>query len=447
MRSLWLVLLSLVFFTGCLTTVDDDDTAADDDDTTPASDDDDSTEGPVCGDGEVEGDEDCDDQNDEPLDGCDDCVDSVDVCEGEVCEGAPAACDGNVMLPAVKAGVCVVTDSQPVCEYPAAGDPVDCGDVGLGSFCREGSCETGVIDIESHQDWSVGTSDAALLLSDGSVLLYEDGVLTPSAHAEAVAVSQSGTSMCSVGADGDVRCSGDNAQGQLGTGDTTPSATPVVLPLPSAIVPTDVASSLTVNLVLDSNGDVRAFGDPFDDDQILYAGEVVAEDVVGLGQGEQAVSTRHANGDITWFGYPGWGINDAISTFEAVGADQTCTGWDTSGGITGGQVWHLGRDDGLAGSGPSTEPDTGGEIVDVPGLTGAVDLAHGITYYCAVLTDGDLSCWEWQTTPAVVPAPEGVRFVDIEALASSPQGTFLARSDDGRLFTVRGTTITELTLP
>src|SRR5580704_12597382 len=66
-----------------------------------------------------------------------------------------------------------------------------------------------------------------------------------------------------IGSDGHVYAWGDNSQGGLGDGSTTPSASPVVVSLPSGVTATAITAAQGTGYAIGSNGKLYAWGDNF----------------------------------------------------------------------------------------------------------------------------------------------------------------------------------------
>lgn len=89
----------------------------------------------ICGDGLVQGDEECDDRNTETEDGCDDsCRVEADPCDGVTCTEAPAAfCAGTTAVQFLNPGTCAAG----TCSYQRVDLP--CAPEGT---CVDGACES-----------------------------------------------------------------------------------------------------------------------------------------------------------------------------------------------------------------------------------------------------------------------------------------------------------------
>lgn len=440
------ILLTLAIFAGCSGTNEDTgrsqagDTGVDTEDTGAETD-----TGPTCGDGIVDGDEACDDGNEEDLDGCDnDCAISEDICAGVSCDAIEAVCDENVAVAESPEGTCVVVGGEPTCEHDPV-EAVDCSALGNGHYCEEAACVSRVAEIEGMMYWVEEGAHATVLMSDGTLYTLNETELTLTEFTGVKQAAKSWRGLCVLQDDDTVWCQGDNTRGQLGTGDTEPVDGAVQLPLPADVVPASVSSTLASNVVLTESGDVLMFGDYWDGvTSTRLEGDVVADDIVFLSQGEFGPLAIDSAGSLILLGDAGWGsvVGTPISGMEVEFASQA---WDTSGGVrAGGQVWHLGKDGGVAGNGPSEAEDTGGEIVDVIGLTNGVDVAHSLSRRCALLDDGDVKCWGWQETPSSLTLPEGVRMKSIEASSR----TIFMVSEDGHLYTNgTGSSASQIPLP
>ena len=86
-------------------------------------------------------------------------------------------------------------------------------------------------------------------------------VVSLPAGVTATAVAAGQFHSVALGSNGVVYDWGDNAFGQLGDGTTTSSSHPITVTLPSGVVPTAVAAGQYMTEILDSDGDVYAWGD------------------------------------------------------------------------------------------------------------------------------------------------------------------------------------------
>ena len=168
---------------------------------------------------------------------------------------------------------------------------------------------------------------------------------------------------CALRADGEVRCWGDNSLGQLGTGNTTSSLTPVtVTGLPADIV--SIARGDAQTCALTSTGGVKCWGNN-GNGQLGNASTTNSStpvDVVGLASG---VTTIGAGDNHTCAGLAAGGIK--------------CWGWASSGQLGNGVL-----------IGGSTVPL---DVVGLPAGAVAVEISAGYRHTCATLDDTSTSCW------------------------------------------------------
>ncbi len=218
-----------------------------------------------------------------------------------------------------------------------------------------------------------------------------------------------------------VKCWGFNGSGQLGTGTTADSATPVVAVIDQA---RSIASSGDHSCVILSDGSVRCWGDNADaqvgDGTIGAMVSGVYQDgikttptavdnpasahVLSLGYSH---SCRLVSGDLVEC----WGSNlrgQISQGFFAPGLSEPRLSPDSSVGgvtqlqivagelhtcalVTDGEVECWGRnDEGQLGDGTTTSSRT---AVGVVGLDDAVALCVGEHHSCAVIADGTVQCW------------------------------------------------------
>ena len=79
--------------------------------------------------------------------------------------------------------------------------------------------------------------------------------------ATATAVAVGGYHTLAIGSDGNLYAWGDNGFGQLGTGNTNSSSTPVAITLPGGVQATEIAAGEYDSFAVGSNGHVYAWGD------------------------------------------------------------------------------------------------------------------------------------------------------------------------------------------
>ena len=174
------------------------------------------------------------------------------------------------------------------------------------------------------------------------------------------AVSAGNSHTCFVTTVGEVKCWGENDQGQLGDGTTIDRTRPVEVSGLSSGVAT-VSAAWTHTCALTAAGEVKCWGSNFSGK--LGDGTTIDRttpvDVVGLTSGVATVST---------------------------GSGRTCV-LTTAGGV---KCWGL-NDVGQLGDGTTTDRST---PVDVVGLTsGVAAVSTANSYTCAVTTAGGVKCW------------------------------------------------------
>ena len=243
-----------------------------------------------------------------------------------------------------------------------------------------------------------GTTDLAITNLGGSAAYLVD-VLgyyePPVAFPRSAETVSGGNHNCVVVGGGQIRCWGNNQAGEIGDGTTTVDrAAPVTLNGYTGAVQIGGGEQRSCALFADG-GTVRCWGSNSDG---------------GIGDG----TTTGPRTTPTLVA----GLNNAvqISTGDSE-ADHTCAL------VADGTVRCWGRNDrgqvgnGVAGTTPVTTPTT------VPGLTGVAQVESGGLHTCAVLTNGTVRCWGFNTsgqlgngvagttpvtTPTTVPGLSGV---------------------------------------
>ncbi|MFZ1439305.1 MAG: RCC1 repeat-containing protein, partial [Candidatus Microthrix subdominans] len=175
---------------------------------------------------------------------------------------------------------------------------------------------------------------------------------------DAIAVTNSDYQSCALHADGRVSCWGFNGQGQLGNGTTTASSVPV--PVTGVTNATAVAIGNTHSCALLADGGVSCWG--YNVNGELGNGTTVPLSTVPV---------------------PVTGITNA--TALAANAFHSCAVL-ADGGV---ECWG-GNNYGQLGNGTSLQSNV---PVAVTGLTDATDLAVGYYHSCAIVGGGGAACW------------------------------------------------------
>jgi alpha-tubulin suppressor-like RCC1 family protein len=213
---------------------------------------------------------------------------------------------------------------------------------------------------------------------------------------------------CGLRSSGEVVCWGRNTTGQLGTGDTRATASPVaVIGLADA---SQVSAGGSHTCAVRSTGVVVCWGDNdhgqlgngTTDDQRMPTEVAGLSDAVQVMGGSRHTCARRATGEVVCWGRgdegqignddtsdapmpaPVMGITDAVHI--AAGQDHNCAAREDMSVV----CWGEGGDGQLGDGG------TGDERIPVlvEGLpAGAVSVGLGRYHSCAVLTDGRIACW------------------------------------------------------
>lgn len=178
------------------------------------------------------------------------------------------------------------------------------------------------------------------------------------AESEVVGLAAGGRSTCALRLDGNVRCWGYNASGQLGDNSTTSRLRQV------QVLGVNRATRIAVGdahacEVESSGGGVRCWGS--NNNGQLGDGTTVTRGVAAAVSGTLSATAVVAG---TWH-------SCALTTAATV----ACWGANVSGSL---------------GDGTTTRRTTPTAVV---GLTGVVSLAAGLIHNCAVLSDGSVRCW------------------------------------------------------
>jgi len=217
---------------------------------------------------------------------------------------------------------------------------------------------------------------------------------------------------CAVVAGGAVKCWGENEYGQLGNGNMSDSATPVVDVIGiSGAIALAVGAGHTCALVAD--GAVECWGLGVDGrlGNGSTANSATPVDVLGISGATSIAGVEHtcalvAGGAVKCWGPGSIGQLDngnaassatPVGVVGIAGATSIAAGANYVGGghtcalVAGGAVkcWG-GNAEGQLGDGSTADSAT---PVDVRGISGATSIAAWFNHTCAVLADGAIKCW------------------------------------------------------
>jgi alpha-tubulin suppressor-like RCC1 family protein len=217
-----------------------------------------------------------------------------------------------------------------------------------------------------------------------------------------------------IGSDGKLYAWGDNSNGSLGNGETTASATPVVVSLPVGVIPTTISAAQGTGYAIGSDGNLYAWGD----------------NTLGkLGDGSTALNSTTPVVASLPSGVKPTAVAGGYQSAYAIGSDGKLYAW-------GDNVL------GELGNGSTTNSSTP-VVVSLPaGVTPTAISGGGGAGY-AIGSDGNLYAWGFNTygqlgnnnttnssTPVVVQLPSGVT-----AKAVTAGGGFAhAIGSDGNLY-------------
>ncbi len=181
--------------------------------------------------------------------------------------------------------------------------------------------------------------------------------------ATTAAVAAGGYHTLAIGSDGNLYAWGDNGFGQLGTGDTNSSSSPVVVTLPGGVRATEIAAGEYDSFAVGSNGRVYAWGD-----------NALAELGDGSTNGSTSPVAVSLPGGLTFHGLAA----GEYSAF-AIGSDGNLYAWGYN-------------DKGQLGDGSKTTPTTP-VTTSLPTGVKAAMVAAGFHFTLAVSTTGQLYSW------------------------------------------------------
>jgi alpha-tubulin suppressor-like RCC1 family protein len=350
-----------------------------------------------CGNGIVEADETCDDENEDARDAC------TNECQAPVC-GDGVASEGEGCDDADD-------DDADSCTASCSRGPAAVAALGVGDYHVCALSEAGVVRCWGASDYGrLGQPGYTENIGDDEPPSDWDPVEVADDVVELVAGSDHN---CALRAGGQLRCWGDNTAGQLGYGNTdvvgddeTPASAGDV-PLPDAVL--SVAAGTSHNCALLEGGDVMCWGSN-------ESGQLGYGNTDRIGDGEPVdtggvVSLPGAAVEVV-AGY-------AHSCARLEGGDVVCWGRQAEGQLGTGAPDNIGDDELADAAGPIA---LGGKAIDIDAYN---------NHTCAVLEDGGVRCWGAASRGQLgngdeerknvgerkTPAEEGVVMLDEPAIA------------------------------
>jgi alpha-tubulin suppressor-like RCC1 family protein len=297
------------------------------------------------------------------------------VCNGNgkcgACLPGKRRCEGNALAVCGGEGEwsrAFCPDPKPVCNRAAC--------VGVARFALGGAHSCARLE-----DGTVRCFGSAGRLGDDGVLVHVSGV-----HgAQQIALGEAHS--CALVGGGMVVCWGANVFGQLGDGATASRGVP--MPVPGLSGATHVAAGAEHSCALVAGGEVKCWG---------------RNDLGQLGDGARPKRPAQKR--------PGEPAMSAMNAPSA-GAPVVVAGLEDALGVTlggrhgcasrpGGRLVCWGEDDAgqLGGGGPASPPPKPGarpapppKLAAAVGVKGAIGLALGAQFGCALLGDGTVRCW------------------------------------------------------
>jgi alpha-tubulin suppressor-like RCC1 family protein len=218
---------------------------------------------------------------------------------------------------------------------------------------------------------------------------------------------------CAVRKDGTLWCWGNNEQGQLGTGDTTPQPMPVQLAhFPHEAISVAAGAYHTCAVLADGSlwcwgrSEYGALGLGPVHSSLVPARVSGVEGVVRVAAGFQKTCAWKKDGSVWCFGELLRGLGElALAKVPvemkelgtrveeiAFGAQHTCARTVSQEGAKGGDVLCWGESSmGQLGSEAAGDPSLAVPVASLKGKT--VSLAAGDDFTCALTTDGKAWCW------------------------------------------------------
>jgi len=248
-------------------------------------------------------------------------------------------------------------------------------------------------------------------LGDGTVVDRLTPVGVSGLGSGVAAVALGGYHSCALSVDGGVKCWGYNGDGQVGDGTTVTRRTPVpVSGLGSGVVA--ITAGNKHSCALTSGGGVKCWGRN-ESGQLgdgTTAQRVIPVDVAGLGSGVTAIAagSEHSCALTVAGGVKCWGENDDGALGDGTTIDRPiptnvtglgdgvaaiAAGWRNGCALTaaGGVKCWGDNGSGQVGDGTTTERTSPTDVVGL--ANGAIAIAAGDSYACALVAGGGVACW------------------------------------------------------
>lgn len=232
------------------------------------------------------------------------------------------------------------------------------------------------------------------------------------------AIAAGWTDTCGIISSGSVYCWGRNGYGQLGNGSTSGNSyVPVqVLGISDA---TQIGLGNSYACALVSNGAIKCWGSQgngalgngsgVDSNLPVVVSGISSAVSIGIGNGVNCAAL--ANGNLNCWGYNGSGqvgngttgtnvstpvqVSGISTGTQAIGGQNSSCGLLSTGGV---KCWGAGARGDL-GNGVSYSGNNGSSTpVDVSGITTATQIAKGDDFGCALLSNGNVNCWGFNSS-------------------------------------------------
>ena len=262
----------------------------------------------------------------------------------------------------------------------------------------------------------LGSGETSEELEESAVPVQVAGIT------DAIAIASNQWHSCALRENGTIACWGDNDSGLLGSGHTREELEESAVPVQVAGITdaTAIATGKSHSCALRENGTIACWGS---DNGLGLFGEIESDfqetdqigtfpvpvqvtditDAVAIATGEEHSCALHQNGNISCWGYNLWGrlgngqsgaeesdtpvevagISNAKDIAAVAWLDHTCVLLE-SGSIS---CWGYYKRFGIDQRSASIE------IVEIDGISNAVDIAAGWVHSCALHETGTISCW------------------------------------------------------